>query len=129
MCWVSSGELRPMCANRTTERWHPAGRAESSQCRERRGSRMGGVLMRARGRLSQQVVHPRECHEFGRRLTDTWFGQRRYVSAAEDLRHHGLDPAKVAIGTTCLVTFSSGLFGALDGSSRMSRRTSNGPTQ
>jgi len=45
---------------------------------------------------------------------DTWFGRRRYVSAAEDLRHHGLDPVKVSIGTTCVVTFSSGLFGALD---------------
>jgi purine-nucleoside phosphorylase len=45
----------------------------------------------------------------------TWFGQRRNVSAAEDLRHHGLDPAKVAIGTTCLVTFSSGLFKKIDG--------------
>ncbi|MGZ6268140.1 MAG: phosphorylase family protein [Candidatus Limnocylindrales bacterium] len=46
---------------------------------------------------------------------DTWFGQRRYVSAAEDLRHHGLDPAEVAIGTACLVVFSSGLFRTLDG--------------
>ncbi len=45
---------------------------------------------------------------------DTWFGQDCYVTAEEDLRHHGFDPAKADIGTTCLVTFSSGLFRRVD---------------
>jgi uridine phosphorylase len=45
---------------------------------------------------------------------DTWFGQNRYVTAEEDLRHHGFDHAKAEIGTTCLVTFSSGLFRRVD---------------
>lgn len=45
---------------------------------------------------------------------DTWFGRQLYVTAAEDLRQHGLDCANMAIGTTCLVTFSSGLFRRLE---------------
>jgi uridine phosphorylase len=45
---------------------------------------------------------------------DTWFGQDCYVTAAEDLRHHEFDPVKTEIGTTCLVTFSSGLFRKVD---------------
>jgi uridine phosphorylase len=45
---------------------------------------------------------------------NTWFGQDCYVTAEEDLRHHGFDPAKADIGTTCLVTFSSGLFRRVD---------------
>jgi len=45
---------------------------------------------------------------------DAWFGRDCYVTAADDLRHHGFDPAKVDIGTTCLVTFGSDLFRKLD---------------
>lgn len=45
---------------------------------------------------------------------DVWFGRDCYVTAAADLRHHDLVPEEMAIGTTCLVTFSADLFRRLD---------------
>ena len=39
-----------------------------------------------------------------------WFGQSCYVTSRADFLHHNFDPEKVDIGSTCLITFSSGLF-------------------
>jgi len=41
---------------------------------------------------------------------DVWAGQNCYVTAWSDFLHHGIDPDRVDIGGTCLVTFSSDLF-------------------
>jgi hypothetical protein len=39
-----------------------------------------------------------------------WSGDRPYVTAHADFLHHHIDPAHLNLGTTCLMTCSSGLF-------------------
>jgi uridine phosphorylase len=45
---------------------------------------------------------------------DDWLDRACYVTAADDLRHHGFEPGRADIGHTCVVTFGSGLFARVD---------------
>jgi hypothetical protein len=40
-----------------------------------------------------------------------WYGQNCYVTSKADFLHHDFDPEQTDLGNTCLITFSSGLFG------------------
>jgi uridine phosphorylase len=44
---------------------------------------------------------------------DIWYGQNCYVTSKADFLHHGFDPQKADLGSACLVTFSSDLFGRM----------------
>ena len=42
-----------------------------------------------------------------------WYGKKCYVTPKLDFMHHKFDPDKIDMGNTCLITFSSNLFGKI----------------
>jgi uridine phosphorylase len=42
--------------------------------------------------------------------SNIWLNSKRYVTAEDDFKHHGIDPKDVNIGNTCIIIHSSKLF-------------------